>query len=362
MICRTRKSPKFWSLLHREISSMESEAAKINPLRLYVVLGALLFTVFVMSLSVGRLPVPAGTVFKILLSPLTGGGDWTGIQESVILKIRLPRVLFALCGGLGLGVAGTVFQGVFRNPLVSPGVVGVTSGSGFGAALGILLFGWTRIPQLFAFLFGGGALLLTWVITKRVRASSLLVFVLAGVIVNLFFQAMISLVKFLADAEEKLPSIVYWLMGSLSSSSWRKVAFSVPFILSGTAVLILMRRRVNLLSLGEETVLSLGIDPNRIMGVVLVVTTLIVSAIVSVAGIVGWIGLIVPHIARMIVGADHTRLVPAAALIGAVFFIGIDTLGRSISPHDIPLGILTAVVGAPLFIILLLRSRGEWAL
>ncbi len=341
---------------------MAPEATEIRQLRLYLILGTLLFTAFVMSLSLGRLPVPAGTVFRILLSPLTGGGEWTGIQENVILKIRLPRVLFALSGGLGLGVSGTVFQGTFRNPLVSPGVVGVTSGSGFGAALGILLFGWTRMPQLFAFIFGGGALLLTWGIAKRVKSASLLVFVLAGVIVNLFFQAMISLVKFLADAEEKLPSIVYWLMGSLSSSSWRKIAFSVPFILAGTTVLIFMRRRINLLSLGEETVLSLGIDPNRIMGVVLVLTTVIISAIVSVAGIVGWIGLIVPHIARMIVGADHIRLVPTAALVGAIFFMVIDTVGRTISPQDIPLGILTAIIGAPLFIILLLRSRGEWVL
>ncbi len=341
---------------------MRQGVTETGPFRLYGILGALLCTVFVISLSVGRLPVPAGTVFKILLSPATGGGDWTGIQESVILKIRLPRVIFALVGGLGLGVSGTVFQGTFRNPLVSPGVVGVTSGAGFGAALGILLFGWTRMPQLFAFLFGGGALLLTWGITKRVKSSSLLVFVLAGVIINLFFQAMISLVKFLADAEEKLPSIVYWLMGSLSSSSWRKVAFSVPFILCGTTVLILMRRRINLLSLGEEAVVSLGVDPNRIMTIVLLLTTIIVSAIVSVAGIVGWIGLIVPHIARMIVGADHTRLVPTAALIGAVFFTIIDTAGRSISPQDIPLGILTAIVGAPLFIVLLLRSRGGWEL
>ena len=330
---------------------------------MYIILTTLVLVMFILALAVGRYPVPPVQVFKILYSTVIPiRKEWDLITESVILRIRLPRVSMALAGGLGLGVCGAIFQGIFRNPLVSPGVVGVTSGAGFGAALAILIFGMGIMTQFFAFLFGGGALLLTWTITKRTRASSLLVFVLSGVIINMFFQAMISLVKFMADTEEKLPSIVYWLMGSLSSCSWQKISLVIPLILLASLILVLMRQRINLLSLGDETVLSLGVDPVVLMNIILVLTTIIVSAIVSIAGIVGWIGLIIPHIARMIVGPDHERLIPVSALLGAIFFMLIDMVGRSISPQDIPLGILTALFGAPLFIGLLIRTKGEWNL
>ncbi len=328
-----------------------------------VITTALLTAAFIAALAIGRYQVAPRDVVRILMNP--GAEDLPGelsLAQSVILNIRLPRVMLALFGGVGLGVSGAVFQGVFRNPLVSPGVVGVTSGSGFGAALAILIFGWGPMPQLFGFLFGAAALGTTWYIARRSGTNSLLVFVLAGVIVNMFFQAMISLVKFTADAEEKLPSIVYWLMGSLSSASWRKAALAIPVILISSLVLVGMRRRINLLSLGEEAVRGLGVDPRGPMASVLIFTTLSVSAVVSVAGIVGWIGLVVPHITRMIVGPDHDRLLPASALVGALFFLVIDTLGRTISAQDIPLGILTALVGAPVFIVLLIRSKGRWVL
>ncbi len=342
---------------------MKKTAAWANMKILYIILFLLTVAALIFSLGTGRFPVPAADVVKILGSPFTGEtGNISNIAKSVILNIRLPRVLMALTGGIGLGICGAVFQGVFRNPLVSPGVVGVTSGAGFGAAFAILVFGWGYMPQVLAFIFGGGALILTWTIAKKTDASSLLVFVLAGVIVNMFFQAMISLVKFIADSEEKLPSIVYWLMGSLSSCSWRKALISIPVILASSIVMILMRRRINLLSLGEEEVRSMGVNPKTIMNILLLTTTLSVAAIVSVAGIVGWIGLIIPHIARMLSGPDHENLIPVSALTGGIFFMIIDTLGRTISAQEIPLGILTALVGAPLFIGLLIRSRGEWNL
>lgn len=330
---------------------------------LFTAFTILLAVIFLASLCIGRFPVKPGLVFRILLGAREGEiAGLTSITRSVIWNIRLPRLILAMTGGMGLGICGTVFQGIFRNPLVSPGVVGVTSGSGFGAALAILIFGWGGMTQVFAFIFGGLALIITWTIAKRARSGSLLMFVLAGVIVNMFFEAMISLVKFLADSDDKLPTIVYWLMGSLSTASWQKASLTVPFILGGTVLLFLLRWRINLLSLGEETVKGLGINPNRIMSMVLVLTTLIVSSIVSVAGIVGWIGLIVPHISRMIVGTEHQRLIPFAALSGGIFFMVIDTLARSVSAQDIPLGILTALVGAPVFVALLLRSRGEGTL
>ncbi len=329
----------------------------------YTVTSLALVAVFVVSLSLGRYPVPIKDIWAILTHPGGAGLDASmRIPRSVILNIRLPRVVMALTGGIGLGVSGAVFQGVFRNPLVSPGVVGVTAGSGFGAALGILLFGWGTMPQLFGFFFGVTALFSTWIIAKKSGSTSVLVFVLAGVVVNMFFQAMISLVKFTADAEEKLPSIVYWLMGSLGSASWRKAVVAVPILLGSSAVLIFMRRRINLLSLGDEAVKGLGVNPRSIMVPVLIFTTLAVSAVVSVAGIVGWIGLIVPHIARMIIGPDHEKLLPASALAGGIFFMVVDTLARSISAQDIPLGILTALVGAPVFVALLIKTKGSWKL
>lgn len=328
-----------------------------------VIAAALVAALFIASLSVGRFPIHPRLIIEILFGP---GGDQVprevALATSVVLNIRLPRVIMALVAGAGLGITGAVYQGVFRNPLVSPGVVGVTAGAGFGAALAILLFGWGPMLQVFGFAFGAGALTLTWWIAKKSEAASLVVFVLAGVIVNLFFQAMISLIKFTADSEEKLPSIVYWLMGSLSSASWKKIIWTVPVIILSSLVMILMRRRVNLLSLGSEAVRGLGVDPKKPMALVLITTTLTVSAVVSVAGIVGWVGLVVPHITRMIVGADHERLIPASALVGAAFFITVDTLGRTLSPQDLPLDVLTAVVGAPLFIWLLIRSKGRWAL
>jgi iron complex transport system permease protein len=324
---------------------------------------AIVAVTFLAALAIGRFPVEFAQVFQILSD--AAQADPTGEQSlaySVVFNIRLPRVLIALVGGIGLGVSGAVFQGIFRNPLVSPGVIGVTAGAGFGASMGILICGWGPMTQLFGFGFGAVALAITWTVAKRSGSSSLLVFVLAGVIVNMFFQAMISLVKFLADAEEKLPSIVYWLMGSLASASWRKALFAIPVILISSAILILMRRTINLLSLGSETVRGLGVDPRGPMAAVLVLTTLSVSAVVSVAGIVGWIGLVVPHITRMIIGPDHERLLPGSALVGAGFFVVVDTVGRTISPQDIPLGILTALIGAPIFVTLLIRSRGRWAL
>ena len=342
---------------------MEKTSTAVNIKLLYIVLPLITAVSLILSLGTGRFPVPAADVVAILASPFTGEtGDISNIAESVILNIRLPRVLMAWIGGIGLGICGAVFQGVFRNPLVSPGVVGVTSGAGFGAAFAILIFGWGYMPQVFAFLFGAAALFITWTIAKKTQSHSLLVFVLSGVIVNMFFQAMISLVKFIADSEEKLPSIVYWLMGSLSSCSWKKAAVSLPIILISSIILILLRRRINLLSLGEEEVRSMGVNPGTIMSILLVTTTLSVAAVVSVAGIVGWVGLIIPHITRMLSGPDHENLIPVSALTGGIFFLIIDTIGRSVSAQEIPLGILTALIGAPLFIILLIRSKGEWNL
>lgn len=321
----------------------------------------LLILTFFLSLGIGRFPISPLDIIRGIFSWITGvDSGISDIARNVILKIRLPRVILALSGGIGLGVCGASLQGIFRNPLVSPGVIGVTSGSGFGASLGILIFGWGTLPMLFAFIFGIGALAITYGIAKKTSMKNVLIFILAGVVINMFFQAMISLVKFLADAEDKLPSIVYWLMGSLSTSSWKKVFLTVPLTLISSFFLILLRWRMNLLSLGFDSVRGLGMEPEKIMRWILILTTLIVSSIVSVAGIVGWIGLIIPHISRLLVGTDNKKLLPVSALTGGIFFLVIDTTARSISAMEVPLGILTAIIGAPIFIGLLLKSKGNW--
>ncbi len=331
--------------------------------RTYLFSSAALVFLFFLSLSIGRYPISFLKTLNILTGGIfSRGAGWTELDSGIVFGLRLPRVLMALFSGAGLGICGAVYQGVFRNPLASPGIIGVSAGSGFGAALGILLFGWGLHTQLFAFIFGAAALIMTYTITRKTRANSLVIFVLAGVIVNMFFQALTSLVKLTADSEEKLPGIVYWLMGSLSGVTPVNLYIAAPVIMISSIFLLLMRWNINAISLGEETAQSLGQNTRLVLILVLLFTTLSVSAVVSAAGIVGWLGLIVPHIVRMVIGPDHRHLMPLSALFGAGFFLLIDDFARSVSVIDIPIGILTAVIGAPVFIILLIRSHGEWRL
>lgn len=317
--------------------------------------------VFLLALSAGRYYIPFPTVIKILFSPLLGlEKTWLPVEESVVLNLRLPRVLMAAASGMGLSVCGAVYQGIFRNPLVSPGVIGVTSGAGFGATLGILIFGWGPAAQVLAFAFGFAALMMALWITGRTGGNTILVFILAGVVVNMFFQAGISFLKIIADTEDKLPSIVYWLMGSLSQTGKENFLFTVPLVVVSSSLLMAARWRINALSLGIEAARSLGVRTGESLAFVLFFSTLAVSAIVSVGGIIGWVGLIIPHMTRMITGPDHEKLLPACAASGALIFMLIDIAARTVSTVEIPLGIITALAGAPVFIYLLVKSRGNW--
>jgi len=317
--------------------------------------------VFLLALSSGRYYIPLHRVLQILVYPLFGlEKTWSAVEESVVLSLRLPRVVMAAVSGMGLSVCGAVYQGIFRNPLVSPGVIGVSSGAGFGATLGILLFGWGIGAQLFAFIFGFAALFMALAITGRTGGNTILVFILAGVVVNMFFQAGISFLKIAADTEDQLPSIVYWLMGSLSQSGKEHFYFTIPVAAVSTILLIAVRWRINALSLGIEAAKSLGVNTGVSLSFILFFSTLAVSAIVSVGGIIGWVGLIIPHMARMIVGPDHEKLLPASAAAGAVIFMIIDISARVIAPVEIPIGVITALVGAPVFIFLLVKSKGNW--
>jgi iron complex transport system permease protein len=318
--------------------------------------------IFVISMCLGRYPISPGTMFRILGSRIFPiEQTWTGIEESVVLEIRLPRVLLAMLVGAGLSCTGAAFQGLFHNPLVSPHILGVASGAGFGAALGILISGQAAVVQSFAFIFGLLAVAGAYLISRLKTGNSLLMLVLAGVTIGAVFSALISLIKYVADPEEKLPAIVYWLMGSLAGASYKDLIKGAPAILSGVLILFLLRWRINVLSLSEEEAQSLGINVQWLRWIIILASTVVTASAVSLCGTVGWIGLVIPHIGRMLVGPDHKNLIPASASIGAFYLLLIDDVARTATAAEIPLSVLTAIIGAPFFAYLLRRTGGKWA-
>ncbi len=339
------------------------DLSRFSPL----VMPTLLVATLVLSLSLARYTISPMRVLTVLWeslrSVLVPGSTATieGTARTVVLAVRLPRVLTAMLVGAALATSGATLQGLFRNPLVSPGILGVSSGAGLGASLAILLVGFQAwVVQFSAFLFGMGAVVLVMLISGSSRKTSMLMMVLAGVIVGALAEASISLVKFVADPEDTLPAIVYWLMGSLAgvtADSLRRVA---PPIVAGVGLLIAMRWRINLLSLGDSDAQSLGVNVGASRWIAISAATITTAAAVSVAGVVGWVGLVVPHMSRMIVGADHRRLLPFSAAFGAVYLALIDNLARNLTTGEIPLGILNALVGAPFFAVLLRRTGGGW--
>ncbi|WP_374257630.1 FecCD family ABC transporter permease [Yokenella regensburgei] len=275
----------------------------------------------------------------------------------VFWQIRLPRILAALLLGAALAGAGTTYQGMFRNPLVSPDILGVSAGAGLGACTAILLGLPMVLIQLYAFC--GGLLVVAgvWLITRRVRRHDpVLTLVLVGIALGTLCGAGISLIKILADPYTQLPSITFWLLGGLSSVTLRDLSAAAPVILTGMVPLLLLRWRMNLLTLSDDEARSLGINVARLRLGLIVCATLITASTVAIAGIIGWIGLVVPHIGRLLTGNNHQQLLPVAMGIGAILLLVTDTLARAASSTEIPLGILTAFVGAPFFLLLLLRG------
>lgn len=321
-------------------------------------LAVLLVVAAVASLGLGRIDIPFARVVAVLASPwLAPATPVSAMEWSVIVTIRLPRVTLAILAGGGLALAGAALQGVFRNPLVGPQVVGVSSGAAFGGTLAILI-GWDRSGLVAAaFVFGLAALVLVYGLSALVARSNILVLVLAGVIVSGFFGALVSLIQYVADSEDKLPVIVFWLLGSFATANAGKVMLIAGPVLAGGAALLLLRWRINILSMGDEDAAALGVPVEGLRWLVLVLTAGIVSAQVAVSGVIGWVGLVVPHLARMLVGADHRRLLPASMLLGGLFLLAVDDVARTATAAEIPLGILTALIGTPVFAILLQRTR-----
>lgn len=285
----------------------------------------------------------------------------TDTASSIVLNIRLPRALLGALVGASLAVSGAAFQGVFRNPLVSSSILGVSPGAGFGAALAILLFNNTSyMIYLFAFGFGILAVLLSYLIGRSYKTTPAIMLVLGGTIISSVFSSLISLVKYMADPSDQLPQITFWLMGSLASASYQDIMIAgIPMVL-GMAGLVAIRWRINILSMGDKEARAMGVNTSFLKVVLISCATLATAGAVCVSGIIGWVGLIIPHISRMIVGNDNRFLIPATMSIGACYLVIVDNLSRILTGSEIPLGILTAIIGAPFFVYLLKRKVGGW--
>jgi iron complex transport system permease protein len=335
-------------------------AADKRYARRFAVLGAVFLAVLLGSLLLGRYALSPGQLLHMLWTKVTGGAaDWPLSDDKVVFAVRLPRVAAAALVGAALAVSGAAYQGMFRNPMVSPDILGASAGAGFGAAVAILLgAGYFGISAA-AFCCGLLAVAAAWLVSRLSRTNQTVALILAGMMISSLFSAGTSFVKLVADTQQQLPAITYWLMGSLSSVKDTDVLFlSIPVTL-GMVPLLALRWRMNLLTLGEEEAQSMGVNTRRLRGTVIVCATLLTSASVAVSGMIGWVGLVIPHFCRMLFGYDYRRLIPAGALFGASFLLIVDDIARLVTTGELPLGILTAFVGAPLFVYLIVTGGGR---
>ncbi|MFW2488824.1 FecCD family ABC transporter permease [Clostridium chromiireducens] len=327
-----------------------------------LVLLAVLISAILFSFTIGRYSVTLNQLFEIIRYKTFGGAvSWPESVSTVLFKIRIPRIFIAVIIGAALAIAGVAYQGLFKNPMVSPDILGASSGAGYGAAIAILLsFGSSGI-QISAFLFGLAAVLITIIISKCVARSNnnILALVLTGMVVNTLFSSFISITKYLADTDDKLPAITFWLMGGLSSVSLKDLLIMIFPFLVGIIPLLLIRWKLNVLSFGEEEAQGMGVDTKKIRALTIFCSTLLTASAVSIGGMIGWIGLIIPHIARLIVGPNYKVLLPASALIGGIFLLIVDDVARCLLSIEIPIGILTSIIGAPFFLYLLFKERRQ---
>ncbi len=315
---------------------------------------------FFVSFMIGRYPLSPVEVIMGILAKFVPFIHVSPTVTTVVWDIRLPRIMAAVLVGAALSVAGASFQGTFKNPLVSPDILGVSAGAGFGAAIAILLVGNPFFTQVSAFIWGLIAVSLTYSIGRSIKSSEILVMVLSGMAIGALFGALISLCKYLADPFEKLPQIVYWLMGSISAVNNNEIFIaSIPIII-GISILFILRWKLNILAMGDEEAKSLGVETEKLRFIIICCCTLITAASVSISGIIGWVGLIIPHISRLLVGPDHKNLLPVTICLGASFLLLVDNVSRTILITEVPLGILTALIGAPFFLYLLRRGYKGW--
>ncbi|MGI6095099.1 MAG: FecCD family ABC transporter permease [Lachnospiraceae bacterium] len=344
----------------KEISVQVSESKRTKREYRILLLGltVLLIGAILAALCIGRYMVPVTDVVKILSSRIFSlERTWEEMAESVVYTLRLPRVIGAVLVGGALALSGSAYQGVFKNPLVSPDLLGVSSGACVGAAIAILFSLGSVGVQVLAFIMGIVTVGLTVLIPKMLRNTSITMLVLSGVIVRGIMDSVMGIIKYLADPETQLASITYWQMGSLTKVLAKDLLYIGPVILAGVTVIILLRWRINILSLGDQEARALGVPIGAVRGVIIFCATLLTASSVCICGTIGWVGLVIPHLGRMITGPDNTKSIPVSMLLGAVFMLFIDTLARVLTAMELPLSILTGLIGAPFYIIILAKQR-----
>lgn len=326
--------------------------------RLRITVMAMLFVcIFIISFSIGRFFVPVKEVVSILydrISPLEQ--TWTKQMEVVVVNVRLPRIIAAAFIGAALSVAGSVYQGLFKNPMVSPDILGSSAGAGFGAALSIFIGLSSFSTTLWSFAFGGTAVFMSCFATSKYRSNPTLGLVLSGIMIGSLFTAGTSFIKLVADPTDELPQITYWLLGSLASVRTQSLLMLCPVVIAGMVPLLMLRWRLNVITLGEEEARSLGVNTKSLRLIVIICATLMSSVCVAVSGLIGWVGLVIPHFARKLVGCDYKNLLPASIFMGGGFMLVVDDITRTAVSNEIPIGILTAFVGAPFFLYMILKE------
>ena len=344
-------------------SCIEAASARRRRIGALPLLGLLLVAAMLVAMTLGRYPLSVQEILRFFAARLglvSLAPERDDLLRNLILEIRAPRVLAAAAIGAALSAAGAAYQSVFRNPLASPGLLGALGGAGFGAALGLLLgLGWAATQGL-SFVFGLLAVALGVGIANAFGAGSTITLVLGGMISGAFFTALLSAIKYMADPYDQLPAIVYWLMGSLAGARLSQMFLAGPAILAGLAALVALARPMDALAMGEDEARSLGVPVGFVRYGAIAAATLVTALSVSLAGMIGWIGLFAPHFARLLVGPRNAVLLPASALVGAIFLIGADCLARSIGRAEIPIGIVTELLGIPAFLLVLRRSRKGW--
>ena len=328
-----------------------------RPVRSIVIMASALLALFLLSFVVGRYGVPLGQVVRILLSgvlPLEQ--TWTGNMAIAVLNVRLPRILLSCLVGCGLSAAGTGYQTVFQNPMAAPDILGASSGACFGAALAIMTGQSAVMITVFAFLASLLSVALVYLVGNHTRGNRVVNLLLAGIMVGSLFSACTSYIKLVADPTNQLPQITYWLMGSLSGTRMGTVRFAAVCMAVGLVPLLLLRWRMNLLTLSPDEARAMGVHTDRLRLAVILSSTVLTAAAVSVSGMIGWVGLVIPHLSRRIVGSDCRRLMPMSCLFGAAFLLLVDNMARCLTATEMPIGILTAFVGAPFFIYLMVKG------
>ena len=335
----------------------QGEALRRRYRRLALCMPLLLLGAVLFSLCVGYYPLTPAQVVRAALTPLGYGGEVLPQAVTIFWSIRLPRVLSAVLIGASLSVAGSTYQGMFRNPLVSPDILGVSSGASLGAALAILggASGW--VIQLSAFAGGVAAVAAAYLISRRSAHSHTLSLVLTGSMIMSLCNAGVTMIKYVADPDDVLQQITFWLMGSLTKTDLDALRRSLPPMLVGLTLILLFRWRINLATLDEEEARSLGLNVQPFRLLLIAASTLLSAAAVCLGGLIGWVGLMIPHLARALVGADYRRLIPASAMLGGIYLLLMDDLARSILSMELPLGVVTSIMGAPFFIFLILKKR-----